>query len=58
MFVCVLALHIQLFYDLAYVVIKVVIMLPTSSFEKTQRNSFNFYNMCSSIKFSKLSQTS
>jgi len=30
MFVCVLALHIQLFYDLAYVVFKVVIMLPTS----------------------------
>jgi len=30
MFVCVLALHIQLFHDLAYVVIKVVIMLLTS----------------------------
>jgi len=30
MFVCVLALHILLFYDLASVVIKVVDMLPTS----------------------------
>jgi len=30
MFVCVLALHILLFYDLASVVIKVVNILPTS----------------------------
>jgi len=52
-------LHIQLFHDLAYVVIKVVnYVADVFSFEKTQRSSFNFYKMRLSIKFSKMSQKS
>jgi len=46
MFFCVIALHIQLFYDLAYVVINVVIMLPTSFHLRKHKGAALIFTTC------------
>jgi len=46
MLVCVLALHVQIFYDLAYVVIKVAIMLPTSFHMRKRKGAALIFATC------------